>query len=661
MSTVNAATGSESRQSLFPHSGTPPAPAQPRFSGGSHATRLLRVLAIAFFGFLVTACATVPITGRTQLNMVSDQQLVSAADLEFSNFMGAVSQKNAQLSRSESLQAPAILDMVSRVSNRVIEAAGLAGKYRWETVVVKSGAANAFVLPNGKIVVFTGLFSVAKTEGAVAAVIGHEVGHVVGRHQAERASQVLLAQLALAAADAALTASNSRYRPVIGAALGLGAVYGMLLPFSRTHESEADHLGLFYMAKAGYDPTEALGLWERMEANRGSGPWEFLSTHPSPETRRSQIREWLPEATLYYADRTRPLPSSLKEATAARAELDLKTSLAPVATRPDLGVGFWYRTKSSGRPDSTFRLEGFEPCHVGQCFKVQSDLGFALLDGDYSVAETRNADGSWTRFSPPLRRHRWPVRVGDTWSDRVVSEQSSGTKQTVELRGHVVSYESVTVPAGTFLAFKIILSAGGRRFREGWYAPETKIFVKTIEVDANDKQTVRELISFQRSDEPPSVTPAARPPSQATERLAEAMPLSAPPESGSRVSAAPPIVATATPQALRTPPRPDRPITAAWLIDARWEGTYRGSQVSLRISDDGPQGLTWVMVARRGSQTLVGQRGSVTVSGLDATLQGRDVNGVRVTFLLTRAAEALRGEVLVGDDPPEAVSLKGTR
>jgi Peptidase family M48 len=126
-------------------------------------TRLHRALAIAFFGFLVTACATVPITGRTQLNMVSDQQLVSAADLGFSKFMGKVGQK--KLSRSESPQAPAILDMVSRVSDRVIEAAGLAGKYRWETVVVKSDAANAFVLPNGKIVVFTGLLSVAKTEG----------------------------------------------------------------------------------------------------------------------------------------------------------------------------------------------------------------------------------------------------------------------------------------------------------------------------------------------------------------------------------------------------------------------------------------------------------------------------------------------------------------
>jgi hypothetical protein len=157
-------------------------------------------------------------------------------------------------------------------------------------------------------------------------------------------------------------------------------------------------------------------------------------------------------------------------------------------------------------------------------------------------------------------------------------------------------------------------------------------------------------------------TTMARPPAQATERVPEARPLSTPPDSENRMSAPPPIVARATPRALGTPPPPDRPITVAWLTDARWEGTYRGSQVSLWITDEGARGIVWYMVARRGSQTVMGTPGSVTVSGHDATLQGRDANGVRVTFLLTRGAEGLRGEVLVGDNPPEAVSfLKGTR
>lgn len=165
-----------------------------------------------------------------------------------------------------------------------------------------------FVMPNGKIVVYTGILPVAETEAGLAAVIAHEVAHVVARHGAERLSQESLAQGLLTAADAVLAVQDDEYRPWIGAALGLGAQYGVLLPFSREHESEADHIGLLYMAKAGYDPAEAIGFWERMEAASGSRPAEFLSTHPSPATRRSQIRAWLPEANGYYADRTRALP-----------------------------------------------------------------------------------------------------------------------------------------------------------------------------------------------------------------------------------------------------------------------------------------------------------------------------------------------------------------
>jgi metalloendopeptidase OMA1, mitochondrial len=204
--------------------------------------------------------------------MFSDQQLVDSADQSFSKFMKFVHEKNATLSSSESPEAAATITFVNRVSERIIDAAGVRGRYEWETVVVKSRKANAFVMPNGKIVIFTGLLPVAKTEAGLAAVIGHEVGHVVARHQAERMSEALMAQIALTAADVALGVSNPKYRPAIGAALGLGALYGVLLPFSRQHESEADHLGLFYMAKAGYDPSEAIGLWQRMEAAGGSGP-----------------------------------------------------------------------------------------------------------------------------------------------------------------------------------------------------------------------------------------------------------------------------------------------------------------------------------------------------------------------------------------------------
>ena len=112
--------------------------------------------------------------------------------------------------------------------------------------------------------------------------------------------------------------AEPKYQPAVGAALGIGAQYGILLPFSRAHESEADRIGVILMAKAGYDPAEAVGVWERMEQMAGGGKWEFLSTHPSHETRRANLRSWLPEANLYYADRSRPLPTSLAELKTAR-------------------------------------------------------------------------------------------------------------------------------------------------------------------------------------------------------------------------------------------------------------------------------------------------------------------------------------------------------
>jgi len=364
-------------------------------------------------------------------------------------------------------------------------------------------------MPNGKVVVFTGIMPIAKTEAGLAAVIGHEVGHVVAQHSAERLSQQLLTQLTLQMVDAALAASESKYRPIVGAAMGLGAQYGILLPFSREHESEADHIGLFYMAKAGYDPSEAIGLWERMEAKGGSGPWEFLSTHPSPETRRTQIQAWLPEAKLYYTDRTRPLPSSLEEVqvavAAAQAEHARKVALAPMAARPSLQAGFWYSLKPSNRPSSiTYRLDRVEACPTGECFVVIADSGgTGYYTTDYALVEIINPNGSWTRFSPPLRIVRWPLRVGDSWSETITIQQWQRLKQTTSVKVDVEDYEPVTVPAGSFMGFRIVVSLGGRPFRKTWYSPETRTFVRGIQYDWRGEQVIiNELVDYQKSDEP---------------------------------------------------------------------------------------------------------------------------------------------------------------
>ncbi|MEC4687998.1 MAG: M48 family metallopeptidase, partial [Nitrospirota bacterium] len=161
---------------------------------------------------------------------------------------------------------------------------------------------NAFALPGGKIAVYTGIFPMARNEAGLAAIMGHEVTHALARHGAERVSQGLLAQLGLQVASVSLAtrgASPETQRTIM-AALGLGANVGILLPFSRAHESEADYVGLLLSAQAGYDPREAVRVWERMERASQRHPPEFLSTHPSHGTRIKQLLGWMTEALLYY-------------------------------------------------------------------------------------------------------------------------------------------------------------------------------------------------------------------------------------------------------------------------------------------------------------------------------------------------------------------------
>jgi predicted Zn-dependent protease len=206
-------------------------------------------------------------------------------------------------------QDPREVEPVQRVARRVIEAAKrskyaeMANQFQWEVTVIKNDrTANAFALPGGKIAVYTGIFPVAKTEAGLAAVMGHEVVHALARHGAERMSQNQVTQSTLQVVGAALGVSSTdpRLSQTAMAALGIGAQVGVLLPFSRAHESEADYIGLLLAAQAGYDPREAVHLWERMEQRGGGNSSEFLSTHPSHGTRIKQLQTWMPEALTLY-------------------------------------------------------------------------------------------------------------------------------------------------------------------------------------------------------------------------------------------------------------------------------------------------------------------------------------------------------------------------
>lgn len=256
-------------------------------------------------GMGLTGCETNPYTGRSQL-------LITSVDQEMQMGAQAYDQvrrdPNARLS-----QDPREVEPVRRVAARIIEAAKrskygeLAKQFQWDVTVIKDDkTANAFALPGGKMAVYTGIFPVAKTEAGLAAVMGHEVVHALARHGAERMSQGQLTNAALQVAGAAVGTSGGN--PLLGqaamAALGVGAQVGVLLPFSRKHESEADYVGILLAADAGYDPRESVGLWERMaQMSGGGGSAEFLSTHPSHDTRIEQLKSWMPEAMAIYQRR----------------------------------------------------------------------------------------------------------------------------------------------------------------------------------------------------------------------------------------------------------------------------------------------------------------------------------------------------------------------
>jgi predicted Zn-dependent protease len=255
---------------------------------------------------LLAACQSAPVTGRSQMMLVSEDEERS---------LGARAYQQV-LSREQPSNSVQLNSMVERVGHRIAGAAEnppadmwKPPHYRWEFHTIARNQVNAFCLPGGKIAVYSGILSVAQTDGEMAAVIGHEVAHALARHSAERLSDqkllaggLLLASVAASVATARNTSGTAGIAaPMAIAALGAGASVGILMPMSRGQESEADHIGLVLMALAGYDPHEALTLWERMRArNKSKSESQWFSTHPTDDARIADIRRWLPEAMKYY-------------------------------------------------------------------------------------------------------------------------------------------------------------------------------------------------------------------------------------------------------------------------------------------------------------------------------------------------------------------------
>src|SRR5687767_1071866 len=259
------------------------------------------VMLLAVFALQTTGCATNPYTKRWQLLMVPQSY---EANLGAQAYQDVLSSPKVKISDNPSEVTP-----VQRVASRIIEAAkkskyaDSAKDFKWEVAVIKDdGTKNAFALPGGKIAVYTGIFPVADNESGLAAIMGHEVVHALARHGSERMSQGVLAQIGLVGASIAMQTQG--FNPVTSqaamSALGVGTQVGVLLPFSRAHESEADYIGLLLAGDAGYDPQEAVRVWQRMQQSSGKQPQEFLSTHPGHETRIKRLTEHMPEALALY-------------------------------------------------------------------------------------------------------------------------------------------------------------------------------------------------------------------------------------------------------------------------------------------------------------------------------------------------------------------------
>jgi len=259
-------------------------------------TACLALLTVAFL-----SCSTVPLTGRRQLNLIPSSEMLSMSSDQYGQF----------LKSNKKSTDPKGVQMVQTVGHRIQNAVEryvaqnnmsdrLSG-YNWEFNLVESKEVNAWCMPGGKVVVYTGILPVARDEQGLAVVLGHEIAHAIAEHGNERMSQQLLAQYGGAALSELVKDKPQETQQLWMSAFGVGVQYGALLPFSRTQESEADHLGLIFMSMAGYDPRGAVEFWQRMTSQAGGGaPPEILSDHPADATRIAQIQQELPEALKYY-------------------------------------------------------------------------------------------------------------------------------------------------------------------------------------------------------------------------------------------------------------------------------------------------------------------------------------------------------------------------
>ncbi len=261
---------------------------------------LLKLSLLVFIYTFIQSCSTVPLIGRKQVSLLPESNMVEMSLTSYSQFL-----KENKLSANKEQS-----DIVKRVGARMsvavekyLQENGYQDRiadFKWEFNLVESSEVNAWCMPGGKVVFYTGILPLTKNDAGIAVVMSHEIAHAVARHGNERMSQQLLVQFGGVALSEALKTKPEQTQTLFQAAYGLGTQYGVMLPYSRQHEYEADKMGLIFMAMAGYDPNEAVGFWERMAANSAAKVPEFLSTHPVEQNRIAAIKANMPEALKIY-------------------------------------------------------------------------------------------------------------------------------------------------------------------------------------------------------------------------------------------------------------------------------------------------------------------------------------------------------------------------
>jgi len=260
-------------------------------------TLLLTILSI----LIVYSCSTVPLTGRRQLSLVGDDQINQSAAQSYKQLLSDPKTK-VIAGTTDAQRVKRVGNQLAAAIERYLKDNGYAGQYdfKWEFNLIQSKEVNAWCMPGGKVAVYSGILPITKDDAGLATVMGHEIGHAIARHSAERVSQQLAAQAGGAVVGAAAGNQSSTTQAIVNQLYGVGGNL-LLLHYSRSQESEADRLGLTFMAMAGYDPHNAVAFWQRMAAqNKGGSPPEFLSTHPADATRIADIQNHIPEAMKYY-------------------------------------------------------------------------------------------------------------------------------------------------------------------------------------------------------------------------------------------------------------------------------------------------------------------------------------------------------------------------